>query len=1643
MAATDQNYRNQTTLNLVFAVSCVLMLLSIVWMLWDDYSREFKTVQREFRNVEAQLSLVQMLDNMPNAKALEKAKDRVADAHKALDAERKTLTEQNKDLIARRDKAEAEYQKWKALFDSRSSYRDQDADAVSKAKTDSERAAAQQRLDARTQEVKDLREKTDEAQREFAEARRAVDSAIEAPLKGLQQKLTNAEDDLKKLSGAFDRFAKLAAEKRWKASDTFRNLPIIDGFASPTRINQIVLRDLPIDYGGFMDVTRYDRCATCHMAIDRATFDRKTLFALGDEDRVRDLQDKLDTARGVLLDRVNGGEKLGFDPTDLPKKLRALDLTDGQVVQFAAHPRLDLFVDGNSTHPMEKFGCTICHGGQGSATSFTLASHTPNDTTQKKLWEGSDKEGHDWHAIHDWDFPMLPKRFVESGCVKCHHEMTDLVRFGSKEEAPKLLRGYNLVRDNGCYGCHEIAGMKRGRPVGPDLRLEPTPPLEWLPPREQVAANADPQNPPGTLRKVGPGLRRLADKIGGPDTKHEWLLSWIKNPRGFRPDTRMPHFYGLSNNHKDALPEDQKKFPDAEIQSIAYYLLSESDYFLGGEDTTRAAVRKQIEDLHKKLKRFADLQSRGQLGNKEKAELDRLSRSFVKDRKDLDKLTVRWRDLSLMSLPSNAKVINDQAEALQGLHERIYDIQTMFDKLRTLKKDADERDKLLKDIEEGRKVFGELQGAMSRAIAASKPLPPVAKAENLVAENGQPFSATTVPEGNEESGARGKQLFTEKGCLACHSHQNVAIKHQNDEDEKSTVLSSANYGPELSRLAIKLRPGKEGRLWLIQWVLNPNVHSPRTRMPITHLDVKEAAAIADWLLSQKDPGWKPDKVAAPASKVLRQLAETNLAKSPAIGKESAREVLDKGIPKAKRDLLDPDSDEQLLVDKDGKAGPIDDQRLMRYVGKKAISRLGCFGCHDIPGFEAAKPIGTQLNDWGRKDPERIAFEDASAFVKDHFTVPETRDDEDNPDKPSAEWKEGGKEPLYEEYFAESLHHHQREGFLHLKLLEPRSYDFNRERSWEDRLRMPQFRFARTHQRANEKDGKAGLERYKKRRNQESKKDYDNLAQFEEARAREAVMTFVLGLVADPVPLKFVYSPKPARLAEARGRQVLDKYNCAGCHELRPGTYEFKVPDKGAARDKFLTSLEAGLNDPKDHVFPESNAWVGRPSPISGHLLAFAVAPPPPPRATYSVDYKKDKAGARYEVRLSEALRFTDRQGAVRDRPAGELISIPAPFVVQKSATYGGDFARLVGPVLGGPELHESKFSDYTKQRTGLPPPLVREGERTQPSWLYKFIRDPFKMRPYTVLRMPKFNMSADEARTLVEYFGAVDKTENPGMGLTEPFLTVGQQDEKFWLRESSDYVAMLADKKGPDASERKRHLAEAQGELEVVWQRTLAGRVASKERDLEGADAAVEAARAAEKKAKQNLKDAKAADKAKAEEAVKTAQSGRETAEKKYADVKKERDGIEKESKAIREYLKKPGKEPFSSKEYGSFVKEWRESQAYASDAYRLVTASGSCMTCHSAGEAKSSNEQGPDLALAFERLRPRWTGQWIANPNRLMTYPPHMPANFPNDQKPDQSMFYGTQRQHALAARDLLMNLPAIANLPVNRYRLAPRGGK
>jgi cytochrome c551/c552 len=265
----------------------------------------------------------------------------------------------------------------------------------------------------------------------------------------------------------------LAADNRrsWKAYQQQYHALTGRGHRSP-EIEQTWLPELTINYH-FRQVARADRCTTCHQGVDK--------------------------------------------PSALSPP-------------YAPHPRLDLFLGAASPHPQAEFGCTICHDGQGSATDFQWASHAPNDAQQRQRWQ------HElgWSANPHWDFPMLARRFHQSRCLACHQNVTDLEPSRRFPDAPaaKLTAGYQLVRQYGCFGCHEI-------PVFRDVG-----------------------------HKVGPSLRNIAGKV-----RPKYLADHIRNPSESLPSTRMPRQYGLWEHLEGRVLADTQRSEEAEIGAIVDELL--------------------------------------------------------------------------------------------------------------------------------------------------------------------------------------------------------------------------------------------------------------------------------------------------------------------------------------------------------------------------------------------------------------------------------------------------------------------------------------------------------------------------------------------------------------------------------------------------------------------------------------------------------------------------------------------------------------------------------------------------------------------------------------------------------------------------------------------------------------------------------------------------------------------------------------------------------------------------------------------------------------------------------------------------------------------------------------------------------------
>jgi len=94
-------------------------------------------------------------------------------------------------------------------------------------------------------------------------------------------------------------------------------------------------------------------------------------------------------------------------------------------------------------HPVDRFGCTVCHHGQGLATTF------------------SDAKAEDVF----WDYPLLPAELTESTCASCH----DAAKLPSNQ-IPLLRAGAQLYREKSCGSCHKLGG--KGGTLGPALDNE-------------------------------------------------------------------------------------------------------------------------------------------------------------------------------------------------------------------------------------------------------------------------------------------------------------------------------------------------------------------------------------------------------------------------------------------------------------------------------------------------------------------------------------------------------------------------------------------------------------------------------------------------------------------------------------------------------------------------------------------------------------------------------------------------------------------------------------------------------------------------------------------------------------------------------------------------------------------------------------------------------------------------------------------------------------------------------------------------------------------------------------------------------------------------------------------------------------------
>jgi mono/diheme cytochrome c family protein len=292
--------------------------------------------------------------------------------------------------------------------------------------------------------------------------------------------------------------------------------------------------------------------------------------------------------------------------------LNEAGLTDVNQQPFRKHPVIP--------HSLDGFGCVICHGGQGAATTVAEAHY-------------SERAGEE---------PILPTRYIDSGCGQCHQN--------ALPGTPQLNLGRRILTRYGCVHCHAITLPDGAKVVATDhppslAHIADKTTREWIytwlkdpqayaasttmpnyklsdadasdisaylvststPQAGDIAAagaksaaQTDPgagpslygesfcsschavQNAAGNLvgGDVGPELTRIGNKV-----KPEWLQAWLQNPRIYDATTPMPHY----------------RFTPQQITILIGYLQGKSDSDYGPSVHLDTASANQIAHGRKRI----------------------------------------------------------------------------------------------------------------------------------------------------------------------------------------------------------------------------------------------------------------------------------------------------------------------------------------------------------------------------------------------------------------------------------------------------------------------------------------------------------------------------------------------------------------------------------------------------------------------------------------------------------------------------------------------------------------------------------------------------------------------------------------------------------------------------------------------------------------------------------------------------------------------------------------------------------------------------------------------------------------------------------------------------------------------------------
>ncbi|MCB9094519.1 MAG: c-type cytochrome [Halobacteriovoraceae bacterium] len=453
---------NTKKLNKFFAVISVIFLISVLWMVLDDFIRPWKVVQIKALEVKKQVlqEKIEKENESINNEELNQILADIKTAEKAIADKKDVIDQINEDNAVVEKKIYVQNMN-NGIYGSKA--------GAYQFKYEHYRVDGKEKEASKYKVLMDeMKEKFDQGRDEL-KALQVEEKNIKEKLKNIKEELTDLERSLKKQVGAKDLLVQSLKGTKKDFIWFLRNGPFLDYLDPTIKIQQIVLNNITDDRY-FRQTEKVDRCITCHLFI---------------------------------------GEK-GYENQPNPYK---------------THPRIDeLAVGLKSAHPMKKFGCTSCHGGEGHRVNdFNSPAHMPQNEKQQEEWV----EKYHWHEPHKVPQAVYPLQYSEASCVKCHRDVERVAL------ADKLNHGRELIENYGCYGCHKIKGYEH-------------------------------------LKKPGPSLLKINAKVS-----KEFIKNWIWSPQSFNAHSRMPSFFGQSNNKQ---PEFMKK-NITEVNAMAEYIVEKAkDY---------------------------------------------------------------------------------------------------------------------------------------------------------------------------------------------------------------------------------------------------------------------------------------------------------------------------------------------------------------------------------------------------------------------------------------------------------------------------------------------------------------------------------------------------------------------------------------------------------------------------------------------------------------------------------------------------------------------------------------------------------------------------------------------------------------------------------------------------------------------------------------------------------------------------------------------------------------------------------------------------------------------------------------------------------------------------------------------------------